>query len=76
MLGLPRLKLYDIIHFFTGLTVGILNSVSPLVGLQGIILFISYELLEQLRIHDKSYRDVLAFGLGWGCGIVPVLWGW
>lgn len=60
------LKKYDIIHFIIGLIVGSMNAVNPIISLQGTLIFIAYEFLEQFRVFDKSYRDVLAFGLGWG----------
>ena len=69
-----KLKWYDIAHFLMGVATGVLNNYNPLFSLQAVLLFSIYEFLEQMRIWDKSYRDVFCFGLGWATGLALALW--
>ena len=65
-----RLHWYDVAHFLLGLSTGLFLCVDELVMLAGVILFCWYELVEELRIWDRSYRDILAFGVGWSLGVL------
>ena len=64
----PAIKWYDIIHFLMGFFCSLLNVVNPLLAFQALVLFCMYELLQQLRVLDFSFRDVFAFGIGWAAG--------
>lgn len=62
--------IFSIIHVLLGFIAGILNSINPLVSIQLILIFLWYELLEQLRINDLSYIDTFEFAIGWFIGII------
>lgn len=62
-------KVKQAVHFLAGVVAGLLNAWSPLAAMQLVLLFAAYELLEQLRIRDRSYEDVLVFSVGWGAGV-------
>ncbi|RLG75331.1 MAG: hypothetical protein DRO14_04685 [Thermoprotei archaeon] len=72
-ISLAGIKLSDVIHVVAGIVAGLLNIVNPLVSLQLVLLFISYEFLEQLRVGDKGWLDILEFTLGWLAGTTVVL---
>jgi len=67
------MKLTDIFHVLVGLLAGALNLFDPLISLQLVLLFVSYQLLEQLRKRDRGWRDVLEFSVGWFAGVIIAL---
>ena len=63
-------NLSDIIHFFYGFFTSFLLTVNYMASLEALLLFVFYELLEQLRIWDKSYKDILEYAIGWSLGVI------
>ena len=59
-----------------GITMG-LYLINPIWGVMFFIAFLYYEILEDWRIVDHSYKDVLGWLIGWVivCGMVKLL-GW
>lgn len=54
------------IHLLAGLGTGILLAVVPVVGAALTLGFLVYEVIEDWRINDHSYKDVFGFLLGLG----------
>jgi len=60
-------------HFPVGLFTAFLLHINPALGCLFGLGFISYEVMEDWRIHDKSYLDLYGWLLGLGLGGV-ILW--
>jgi predicted DNA repair protein MutK len=64
-----------LLHFPVGLFVAWLISWSVAQGVMMGVAFLTYEVIEDWRIKDRSYKDVYGYALGLGVGSVAVyLW--
>ena len=64
-----------LIHFPVGLLQGFATSVSWAAALTFCLAFLTYEVIEDWRISDKSYNDIFGYLLGLGTFIILRLLG-
>ena len=64
------------LHFPVGVFCGVLSFFNAIAGLVLSFSFISYEVLNDWRKHDSSYKDVFGFAFGYGSAwaIIILLW--
>lgn len=76
---MPTLKIRVIralIHVPLGLLQGYASRISWNLSLTFCLCFLTYEVIEDWRIHDKSFNDILGYLIGLGAYIVIRLLGW
>jgi len=66
-------ELSDLSHVGAGIIVGLIAFVKPVLAVLATILFIIYELDEDWHLHDKAYKDIFEFALGFYATLVAYL---
>ena len=62
------------LHLPVGVVAAFLTIWKPAVGGSFTFIFVSYEILNDWRKHDNSYKDVYGFAVGYGVFAMAWLW--
>jgi len=58
----------SLIHFLTGLLTGFFIHAYTAFALGLLVLFLTYEVVELVRIRDLGYKEILEFSIGYVLG--------